>query len=122
MADELARIAQAPDQKSRVEEYRSWLHKTVQTGSGPSCDIFIDHSEPLLDQRCPSTQLAGCLGAVCLHVTPAAASAACHVHMFYNLIAPDQASWAELPLAFLPMPPLQQTSHTALQHVSQLTG
>ena len=46
MADELARIAQVPDQKARTEQYRSWLHKVAQAGTGASCRAFIDHSKP----------------------------------------------------------------------------
>ena len=45
MAQELSQIADTPDQKLRVEQYREWLHKAVAAGQDAQCRAYIDHSE-----------------------------------------------------------------------------
>ena len=69
MASGLAEIASVPDQKTRVEQYRAWLHSAVASGQGQPCKAYIDHSAPSLSVGVHA------LERVCPHLVPQAARA-----------------------------------------------
>lgn len=43
-AQQLAAIAANPDQKAKVEQYKSALHSIVASASVEACRAFVDHS------------------------------------------------------------------------------